>query len=49
MQEEIHFAHGKRTYTARLENLVVDLLDIATIKSVAEYCLTLNLVAHNYG
>ncbi len=37
MQEEIHFAHGKRTYTARLENLVVDLLDIATIKSVAEY------------
>ena len=37
MQEEIHFAHGKRTYTARLEDLVVDLLDIATIKSVAEY------------
>ena len=37
MQEEIHFAHGKRTYTARLENLVMDLLDIATIKSVAEH------------
>ena len=36
-QEDIHFAHGKRTYTARLENLVMDLLDIATIKSVAEY------------
>ena len=36
-QEAIHFAHGKRTYTARLENLVMDLLDIATIKSVAEY------------
>lgn len=37
MQEDIHFAHGKRTYTARLENLVMDLLDIATIKSVAEH------------
>lgn len=37
MHEKIQFAHGKRTYTARLENLVVDLLDIATIKSVAEY------------
>lgn len=37
LQEKIHFAHGKRTYTARLENLVLDLLKIATIKSVAEY------------
>ena len=36
-QEDIHFAHGKRTYTSRLENLVMDLLDMATVKSVAEH------------
>ena len=35
--EHVHFAHGKRTYTARLENLVMDMLDFATIKATAEF------------
>lgn len=33
--EHIHFIHGKRTYSTRLENLVMDMLQFATIKSVA--------------
>lgn len=35
--EHVHFAHGKRTYTTRLENMVMDMLDITTVKGTAEF------------
>lgn len=35
--EHVHFAHGKRSYTARLENMVMDMLGFATIKATAGF------------